>query len=111
MTGRKSLPIHTFYQDSGHLTEAGRGKTRRRVERLGQDVQTSLHKTPNRFKVGDSVRVIGEAHEYQGRAGIVSNTYQLAAAESQRDSYRYVVLFIEDGADAVFYGFELEMTS
>ncbi len=80
------------------------------MERLGQHVQTSPHKTPNRFKVGDSVRVIGESPEYQGRIGTVTNTYQLAAADSQSDSYRYVVWFIADGADAVFYGFELEMT-
>ena len=74
-------------------------------------MQTPLHKTPSRFKVGDKVRVVGGPHEYQGRVGTVTNTYQLAAADSQRDFYRYVVFFIEDGADSVFYDFELEMGS
>ncbi len=72
-------------------------------------MHTPSDKTPSGFKVGDKVRVIGEAPEYQGRAGIVTDMYQLGAADSQRDSYRYVVSFVEDGADAVFYGFELEM--
>ena len=81
------------------------------VKGLRQDVQTPSHKTPRRFSVGDRVRVVGEAPEYQGRIVTITNRYELAVADSQRDSYRYVVFFIEDGADAVFYGFELEMAS
>jgi len=75
----------------------------------GQDVQTPLRHRPSRFKVGDRVRVNDAAPDYQGRIGTVTNTYQLAEADSQR--YRYIVFFIEDGADAVFYDFELEIDS
>ena len=80
-----------------------------RTDFCGQDVQTSLDRTPRRFKVGDRVRVNDGALEYQGRIGTITKTYQLA--ESERDLHRYVVFFIEEGADAVFYGFELEMAS
>jgi hypothetical protein len=68
-----------------------------------------LHdKIPSRFKVGERVRVTGGTLEYAGRTGIITNTYQLAAADSERDACRYVVFFIEDGTDAVFYDFELD---
>ncbi len=78
---------------------------------MGQDVQTPSHKTPNRFKVGDRVRVNDEAPKYRGRIGTVTKAYQLPEADPQSDFYRYVVVFIDDGADAVYYDFELEMTS
>ena len=71
--------------------------------------QTPSPQKGNQIKVGDRVRVNDDAPEYGGRIGTVTNTYRLAEADSQR--YRYVVFFIEDGADAVFYDFELEMAS
>jgi len=57
------------------------------------------------------VRVNDDAPKYRGRIGTVTNAYQLPEADPQRDFYRYVVVFIDDGADAVYYDFELEMDS
>ena len=64
------------------------------------------HKGPNRFKVGDRVRVNDNAPKGQGRIGTVRRAYQLPDADLQQDSYRYVVVFIDDGTDAVYYDFE-----
>ena len=79
--------------------------------RLRSMSQTPSDKTPGRFRVGDKVRVTGTALGYAGRTGVVTSTHQLQATDSERDAYRYVVFFIEDGTDAVFYDFELDKAS
>ncbi len=88
-------------------------KRLRRDGLSGQDVQTPSpsRKGPSRFKVGDRVRVNDDAPTYRGRIGTVTRAYQLPEADPQHDFYRYVVAFIEDGANAVYYDFELETDS
>ena len=75
----------------------------------GQRVWIPLDKGTGPFNIGDRVRVTAARGEYEGRIGTVAGAYHLLASlDSRYDSYRYVVSFVEDGADVVFYGFELD---
>ena len=59
-----------------------------------------------RFEVGDHV-CVGAAGEYEGRVGIITETYELRLDPSA-PPFRFVVLFLDEGKDAVFFGLELE---
>jgi hypothetical protein len=64
-----------------------------------------------RFRVGDHVRVVGPDRGYEGRVGIVANTYEYSREDSAKIIYRYVVSFLQEGRDAVFFDSDLELVS
>jgi hypothetical protein len=64
-----------------------------------------------RFRAGDRVRVVGPDRDYEGRVGIVANTYEHSREDPAKVIYRYVVSFPQEGGDAVFFDSDLELVS
>ena len=64
-----------------------------------------------RFRIGDRVRVVGPDRDYEGRVGIVADTYEHSREDPAKIIYRYVVSFVKEGSDAVFFDSDLELVS